>query len=65
MRLAFIVVPGTLAATPVAAQDYRRDRGYGQMLRAREIAHWRSMDGNYEGANRADHRDAAIARSGW
>ena len=53
MRLAFIVVPGTLAATPVAAQDYRRD------------PHWRSMDGNDEGANRADHRDAAIARSGW
>ena len=42
---------------------------------AREIARWRSMNGDYEGANRARywaerhrqlaHRDAAIARGGW
>ena len=29
MRLAFIVILGALAATPVTAQEHRSDQGYG------------------------------------
>ena len=90
MRFAVLALLGALFATPAAAQGYYGWPGYygyqpdaWSMAReewhrarhAQEIARWRAMNGDYEGANRAEywaerhreiaHRNAAIARSGW
>ena len=90
MRFAIVALLGALVATPAGAQGYywgpsyqgyrpdawsvAREERY-RAHRAEEIARWRAMNGDYDGANRAGfwaHRhweiarqNAYIARGGW
>jgi hypothetical protein len=90
MRFALVALLGALIVTPAAAQGYYGGPGYygyrpdawstareewHRAHRAQEIARWRAMNGDYEGANRAQywaerHREiarqnAGVARGGW